>query len=122
MPRAPVTDALWGLVAAVRVTEVASDGPADEAGVEVDDVIIAIDGIAPDTDNDLAQLIRGHDPGDEIILTIVRRGEDTEVFELELTLGRDRDDQGEMVTYLGIWYRPLGSAARALPRGEGSWD
>jgi S1-C subfamily serine protease len=117
-----VPDALWGRVAAVRVTEVVPDGPADEAGVEVDDVIIAIDGIAPDADNDVAQLIRGHDPGDEIILTVVRPGEDTEVFELEVTLGRDRGDEGEMVTYLRIWYRPLGPAVRALPRGEGSWD
>ena len=120
LPHAPVPDALWGLVPAVRVTEVVPDGPADDAGVEMDDVIIAIEGIAPDTDNDVAELIRAHDPGDEIILTIVRPGKDTEVFELEVTLGRDRDDQGEMVTYLGIWYRPLGPAVRTLPRGPGS--
>ena len=122
MPHEQAPDPLWRLVSAVRVTEVVTDSPADEAGVEVDDVIIAIDGIALDANHDLSEVIHGHDPGDEIALTIVRRGDDTKVFELEVTLGRNRDDEGEIVTYLGIWYRYLGAAVRALPPGEGSWD
>jgi S1-C subfamily serine protease len=122
MPHEQAPDPLWRLVSAVSVIEVVPDGPADEAGVEVDDVIIAIDGIALDANHDLSEVIHGHDPGDEIMLTIARRGDDTEVFELKVTLGRNRDDEGEIVTYLGIWYRPLGAAVRALPPGEGLWD
>ncbi len=122
MPHEQAPDPLWRLVSAVRVTEVVPDSPADEAGVAADDVIIAIDGIALDANHDLSEVIHGHDSGDEIMLTIARRGDDTEVFELKVTLGRNRDDEGEIVTYLGIWYRPLGAAVRALPPGEGLWD
>jgi S1-C subfamily serine protease len=100
------------LVTAVRVTEVAADGPADEAGLEVGDVIIAVDGIALDAEHELSAEIRGHDPGDEILLTVIRRGEDTKVLEVEVTLGRDTDEEGEVVAYLGIRYRSLGAATR----------
>lgn len=78
--------------------------------------------MAPDGDHDLADVIQGHDPTDEIVLTVFRRGDDTEVLEVEVTLGRNRDDEGEIVTYLGIWYRPLGAAVPALAPREGPWD
>ena len=122
MPHEQAPDPLWRLVSPVRVTEVVPDSPADETGMAVDDVIIAIDGIALDANHDLSEVIHGHDPGDEIVLTVVRRGDDTEVFELEVTLSRSEDDEGEIVTYLGIWYRYLSPAVRALPPGEGSGD
>lgn len=122
MPREQAPDPLWRLVSAVRVTEVVPDSPADDAGVKVNDIIIAIDGIALDANHDLSEVIQGHDPGDEIMLTVARRGDDTKVFELEVTLGRNRDDESEIVTYLGISYRYLGAAVRALPPGEDSWD
>ena len=124
MPYEQAPDPLWRLVSAVRVTEVVPDSPADDDGVEVADVIIAIDGIALDANHDLSEVIQGHDPGDEIMLTVARRGDDTKVFELEVTLGRNRDDESEseIVTYLRISYRYLGAAVRALPPGEDSWD
>jgi len=67
-------------------------------------------------------VIQGHDPGDGIVLAVIRRGDDTEVLEVEVTLGRDTDEENEVVAYLGIWYCPLGAAVPALPPGEGSWD
>jgi membrane-associated protease RseP (regulator of RpoE activity) len=113
---------LGALVSPVRVTEVLKDGPAAEAGMLVDDAIIAIDGIALDADHDLSEAIRGHDPGDEVILTLIRSGDETEVFELDVTLGRNTDEQGKVVAYLGIWYQHLGVAVGPLPQPEGSWD
>ena len=113
---------LGALVSPVMVTEVVEDGPAADAGLRVDDIIIAIDGIALDADHDLSETIRGYDPGEEIVLTVVRSGEDTEVFELEVTLGRNTDDEGKVVAYLGIWYHQMGAALGPLPQPEGSWD
>lgn len=113
---------LWGLVSAVLVTEVTPDSPADEAGVEVDDIIIAVDGTALGADHNLSETVRGHDSGDEIVLTIIRRADETEVFELEVTLGTNETEQGEVVTYLGIQYRNMGSPVRILPPGGGAWD
>ena len=118
--QAPQT--LWGLVAAVRVTRVVPDSPADAAGLGVDDVIIAIDGEALDAEHELSQAVRGHDPGDDIVLTVIRRSDDTEVFEVEVTLGRDTNEEGEVVAYLGIWYRYLGGTVLSIPRAGGSGD
>ncbi|HUS70854.1 MAG TPA: PDZ domain-containing protein [Anaerolineae bacterium] len=122
MPFRQAPETLWGLVTAVRVTEVVPDSPADEAGLEVDDVIIAIDGKALDAEHGLSAAVHGHDPGDETVLTVIRRGDDTEVLEMKVTLGRDTDEEGEVVAYLGIWYRYLGAAALGIPRAGGSWD
>jgi len=110
------------LVSPMRVTEVVPDGPAARAGVRVEDVIIAIDGIALDPDHDLSEAIRGHDPGEKIILTLIRSSEDTQVFELEITLGRNTDEEGKVVAYLGIWYQHMSRAVGPLPQAEGSWD
>ncbi len=122
MPFGQAPQTLWGLVAAVRVTEVAPDSPADEAGLEVDDVVIAIDGKALDAEHELSEAVHGHDPEDEILLTVIRRGDDTEVLEVEVTLGRDTDEEGKVVAYLGIWYRYLGAAALGIPQAGGSSD
>jgi membrane-associated protease RseP (regulator of RpoE activity) len=122
MPFRQAPETLWGLVTAVRVTQVVPDSPADEAGLEVDDVIIAIDGKGLDTEYELSEAVRGHDPGDEIVLTIIRRGDDAEVLEVEVALGRDTNEEGEVVAYLGIWYRYLGGAALGIPRAGGSGD
>jgi membrane-associated protease RseP (regulator of RpoE activity) len=112
----------WGLVQPALVTEVVEDSPAEESGVEVSDIIIGIDGTALDSDHDLAEIVRECDPGDEVVLTIIRRDGDTTILELEVTLGRERDEDGEIVAYLGLWYRPLVSGMGSmLPEGN-AWD
>jgi S1-C subfamily serine protease len=68
--------------------------PADEAGVEEDDIILAIHGKAFDERRDLATSIHEYRPGDEAVLTILRRDEETEIMELEVTLGRVRIEEG----------------------------
>jgi predicted metalloprotease with PDZ domain len=113
---------LGALVSPVRVTEVEEDSPAAEAGLQIDDVIIAIDGMALDANHDLSEAIRSHDPGDEVTLTLIRSDGDTEVLEVEVTLGRDTDEEGKVVAHLGIWYQHMSAVMGPLPRGEGSWD
>ncbi len=112
----------WGLVQPALVTEVVEDSPAQESGVEVGDIIIGLDGIALDSDHDLAEIVRERDPGDDVVLTIIRTDGDTAILELEITLGRERDDNGEIAAYLGLWYRPLVSGMGfMLPEGD-TWD
>jgi membrane-associated protease RseP (regulator of RpoE activity) len=112
----------WGFLQPALVTEIVEDSPAEESGVETGDIIIGIDGTALDADHDLAEVIREHDPGDEVKLTIIRRDGDTAILEVEVTLGRERDEDGEIVAYLGLWYRPLGSGMGFMvPEGD-TWD
>lgn len=115
-------DVPWGLLGAAVVTEVEEDGPADEAGLEVEDLIIAVDGLALESDDHLSAAVRSRAPGDELALTIIRRDDETQVLQLEVPLGGHRDEQGEDVAYLGIWYRYFGSPTGMVPPSGGSWD
>jgi len=104
------------------VTEVVPSGPADEAGVEKGDVIIALDNRAFDQRQGLSELIRERDPEHEVVLTVVRPGEKIEVFEIDVTLGTNRDDEGNVVAYLGVFYRNVGAGIRIVPHTGSPWD
>ena len=70
------------------VTEVVPDSAAADAGVEVGDVIVAIDGEAIATSAEVRDAITGHEPGDEVEIELRREGEDVTVT---ATLGRRGD-------------------------------
>jgi|GEM_PF-1695388 len=104
------------------VTEVVPSGPADEAGVEKGDVIIALDNRAFDQRQRLSELIRECDPEDEVVLTVVRPGEETEVFEIDVTLGRNTDEEDNVAAYLGVRYQNVGAGTQIVPQGRAPWD
>jgi putative serine protease PepD len=66
------------------VTEVTVGTPAADAGVEVDDLVVAVDGATIDGSTGLIAAIRDLEPGDSTELTIVRDGE-KQTFEVTLT-------------------------------------
>jgi putative serine protease PepD len=61
------------------VNNVQPDSAASAAGLLVGDVITAADGQAVVSFEQLAQLVRQHAPGDELTLTVTRRGNDIEL-------------------------------------------
>ena len=85
-----------GIDAGALVGEVIENGPADEAGIRGGDseiffqaipdpvavggdVILAVDGEEIDDEDDFAELITEHDPGEEVALEILRDGERQEI-------------------------------------------
>jgi len=99
-----------GGVAVVR--EVSKDSPADDAGLQKGDVILAVDGedlTAPDS---LADMVGSREPGDRIVLSY-RRYEDGEIRDMEATATLGESDDGD--AYLGIRYTSL-PGARLLER------
>jgi serine protease Do len=58
--------------------------PADKAGLQAGDVVVAVDGAAVDEDHDLSTRILPHVPGDSISLSVVRGGR---TMEISVTLG-----------------------------------
>jgi putative serine protease PepD len=68
----------------VRLSQVDSDGPADRAGLQVDDVITAIDDQPVTTSEELIVAVRTHRPGDKVTLTYERGGQQGTA---EVTLG-----------------------------------
>ncbi len=64
---------------AVMVWEVDPGSPADEAGIYIGDLIVAVDGQEVASASDLVQMIQSHAPGDEVSLTLEWRGEARDV-------------------------------------------
>lgn len=85
------------------ITEVVADSPAAEAGLEVGDVVTAVDGKALDETGDLASAIGEYQPGDEVTLEIAKPDSGDERTELTVTLGENPDQAGKAL--LGVRYR-----------------
>jgi serine protease Do len=67
------------------INEVIDDSPADEAGMRDGDVVIGIDGERVTDDDDLVDIIREHQVGDEVEIVIMR---DEREMTLLATLGK----------------------------------
>ncbi len=61
--------------AGALIAEVTGGSAADEAGVEVDDLVISIDGVSVQGIEDLAAQVRSHRPGTTVDIVVVRDGE-----------------------------------------------
>jgi S1-C subfamily serine protease len=85
------------------IAHVEPDGPADVANLQVGDIVIAIDGQELDSENNLADAITAHEPGDTVTLEVKRPGEEPREVRVELS----EHPTKEGVAYLGVRYRPL---------------
>ncbi len=86
-----------GIEGAVIISEVLKDTPADEAGLQPGDLIIAIDGKPTAEIETFVDILQSHKPGDEVSLTIIREGAESEI-RVTLTEHPDDPDMG----FLGV--------------------
>jgi serine protease Do len=82
----------------VRISHVVRGASADKAGIQVDDIILAIAGKTVQDTDMLLRVLHGLKPGDEIVLRI-KRGE--ERLDLRAKLGKRPLDRGEFQNSLG---------------------
>jgi S1-C subfamily serine protease len=68
------------------IVNVVQDGPADDAGVRVGDVVVEFDGEAIADADQLGEAIRSHQPGDEVQVVVVRSGGEHETLTVELAV------------------------------------
>jgi len=81
------------------------DSPADLAGLQAGDVIVAVDGQELGSENNLADVIATYEPGDTVTLKVKQPGEDTRDVTVEL--GEHPEPEKEGMAYLGVRYRPF---------------
>lgn len=79
---------LYRMEAGLTVKEVTPGGPAEKAGVQVDDKIIAFNGVDVETFAELNYEKDKCKPGDTVTLTVERNGSE---LELKVTLGSSSD-------------------------------
>ena len=82
----PDTAQLYGLGVdgGAVIADLDPDGPAGDAGLEAGDIVIGIDDEQVSSMEELAGRIQQRSPGDEVVLSVVRDGEESTV---EVTLG-----------------------------------
>ena len=91
-----------GMRFAALVIEVTEDAPADLAGLEPGDLIVALDGVTIEQSIDLAEMISGYKPGDRVDLTVRRAGAENEI---QVRLGEHPTIKGR--PYLGVTYQAV---------------
>ena len=106
IPQMPDLDQMMQMMSGALVTEVVAGGPAEQAGIEPGDVIVAVDGDEITSDTTLPELIGSYAPGDGVALTVIRmsRGEMNQE-EITVTLGANPND--ESLGFLGVFVVPF---------------
>lgn len=75
--------------AGALIVEVLPGTAAEEAGIQVDDVIVSVDGVAIQGIDDLAAQVRAHRPGESVEVVLIRDGEE---IVYQVTLGQEEDE------------------------------
>lgn len=70
----PWTAKEYGVGAGTLVRQVSPESPAERGGVKIQDVVTAVEAAPISTMHELTMLVRRHEPGDQIELTVVRSG------------------------------------------------
>jgi S1-C subfamily serine protease len=70
----PWTAKEYGVSTGTLVRKVAAESPAGRGGIQVQDVVTAVEALPISSMNELMMLVRRHQPGEEIRLRVVRSG------------------------------------------------
>lgn len=82
----------YGLPGGASVQSVTADSPAEEAGLQINDIITKVNDTEITTSNDLVKQVRAANPGDVLTVTVYRQGE---TLELAVTVGRQVQSANE---------------------------
>ncbi len=96
--------------AQVIVTGVVTDGVAAAAGLQVDDVILALDGETVARPHSLRTYLAVLEPGDAVVLTVLRGT--GEQLEIPVTLAEGKNGRADLGVRLGV---KLGAVATSAP-------
>ena len=82
----------YGNPQGASIQGVVEGGPAAQAGLQTSDIVTHINGVAITGASDLKKIVSGSTPGDQLKMTIYRKGE---TIELTLTVGEKTSNQDQ---------------------------
>ena len=82
----------YGLPGGASVQSITKDSPAEEAGLQINDIITKVNDTEVASSTELVKIVRAANPGDELKLTVYRQGE---TLELTITVGRQIQSANE---------------------------
>ncbi len=88
-----------GVDHAVVVSSVSEGSPAEQAGLEAGNLIIAVDGESIFDPESFVNVVHSYEQGDQITLTVYR-SEEAETVEIDIVLGEHPDIEDQ--AYLGV--------------------
>lgn len=86
------------------VLAVDPDGPADSAGIQAGDMILAVDDQEISRARNLASILQDYRPNDRVEITLWRAGKEQTV---RVQLGEKLSESGKAVPFLGLTYRHM---------------
>ena len=89
----------WRGTRGLVVVELVEGGPAEQAGVQVGDILTRLDGQEVETRQDVIDLLAQYEPGDKVVLTLYRH-RNRQSREVTVTLGEHPNTPG--MAYLGV--------------------
>ena len=103
------------------------DGPSADAGLEHEDVIVAVDGKKVRSNRELIDRISAHTPGDVVELTLIRNGKTVKKDvklgerpraggEIEPVVEEEEEEEETSIDWAGVTYQNLTTALRFRPR------
>ncbi len=101
VPQMPELAPAPGEQVAALILSVTAGSPAEKAGLQVDDLVIAVDGQNLSQTDALVERIQRRQPGDEVTLNVQRGAEQ---MDMAVTLGRNPKTAGD-TPWLGVSYQ-----------------
>ncbi len=83
--------AYYGVTPGVYAAKMVIGGPADQAGIEIGDLILTVDGFAITETDDIIDVRDSHEVGDEVEVVVIREGKE---ITLNLVIGDSGDYEG----------------------------
>jgi S1-C subfamily serine protease len=113
-PNVQVPPRFQNLINGAAVTNIEPNSPAEKAGLQVGDVITAVDNTKIDANHSLSDLIQTHKPGDQVALAVTRGSQS-----LTLNIELGAAPQSNTSAYLGIRFAPSFPDGGNRPRFQG---
>ena len=101
-PLPPEPAPLLPMAAGALVTKVVDGSPADLAGIQPGDSILAVDGVRIEEENTLKMVIGGRRPGDKVEITLW-----SGIRERTVTVRLAEHPEEKKAAYLGVYYQML---------------